>query len=166
MVADLDQHRHPRLRKLVIATSALVCCVRGLGYTGRSPSSASSQYVSFLDTVVPLPVWAAVWIITSVVILLGLRWPSFARWGMSTFGILLLSWCSSYMFAWVFLDSSRAWMTASLLLLGGVNTIVLMFLMEHRVVRTRPKGTPDSFYEELDKGAENNRAAAARDNEE
>lgn len=163
MVQELDDKRHPKLRRFVTISAAVVCFLRGLAYVTPG-SSGRAQYVSFVDTLVPMPVWAGAWMAASVAILLGYKFPRFARWGLSTFGVMMLVWCASYLFAFFFLGVNRSWTTAALLYFCGVSALSFMFLMEPHGHKKTTR-VPQEFYDELDKGA-NRRPSEPAINEE
>lgn len=107
-----DMQRHPKLRVAALTVGSTVVAARGAAYL----DAPQTGLTTFVDALVPLHVWAIVWIAAGVAILCGIWSRPLARVAMS-FGAALWSvWGISYMWATVVGDSSRGWVTGSTML--------------------------------------------------
>lgn len=112
---------HPRLRIAALVGCAYGAVTRGLAYAQTS----STPFTTFVDALVPLQVWAWVWIGAGVAMLAGIWHRVVARWALSFGGSLWAVWGLSFYLSWIIGDQSRAWVTA-----GGFITIAgLMFII-------------------------------------
>lgn len=100
---------HPRLRILALSVYAGGVAIRGLAYLNAPPST---EYTTFVDAVVPLHVWALVWMGTGALLLAGIWHRVIARWALSIGASLWAVWALSYTLSWILSDKSRAWVTA------------------------------------------------------
>lgn len=129
MVRHFGGHRYDRrLRAGALLAMAVTTIGRGTAYL--TPSWDTTSHVSFVDTLVPIEVWAVVWIGAGLAMLVGIRCPRVARWSMSTAASLWGTWAVSYLIAWVVLDTARAWVTAMPFGLIAILTLILTVLME------------------------------------
>lgn len=129
MVRRLGEHRYDRrVRVVILVSMAVICAGRGAAYL--TPSFSGTDYLSMLDPLIPIQVWAGVWVATAAALLWGIRCPHVARWAMSTAAMLWAAWCVSYLAAQVFLDVNRAWVTAMPFGMLAVLTVVFTYLME------------------------------------
>lgn len=101
---------HPRLRITALSVYAGGVVIRGLAYLGAPPPS--TQYTTFVDAVVPLQVWALVWVGSGALLLAGIWNRVIARWALSIGASLWGVWALSYTLSWIVGDQSRAWVTA------------------------------------------------------
>lgn len=83
--------------------------IRGFAYLNAPPST---QFTTFVDAVVPLQVWALVWMGTGALLLAGIWHRVVARWALSIGASLWAVWALSYTLSWILGDQSRAWVTA------------------------------------------------------
>lgn len=113
---------HPRLR---IATLAIVsggAIARGVAYVNQ-PSTGGLTH--FIDALVPLHVWAFVWIAAGATVLAGIGQRIIARYALAFVATLWGIWGLSYMSATLFGDASRGWVTGALILnVAGLTIIV------------------------------------------
>ena len=111
---------HPKMRVAALCVFAYGALARGLAYI----DAPSTGLTTFVDKLVPLTVWAIVWITAGVLIFAGIWHRIIARWAMSLGSSLWLVWGTSYMWATVIGDQSRGWVTgAAMLTLGGAMLI-------------------------------------------
>lgn len=103
-----DMQRHPRLRVAALVVGSAVVAARGAAYLG---APTTGGLTTFVDGLVPLHVWALVWIVAGAAILGGIWSRTLARVAMS-FGAALWSvWGLSYIWATIVGDSTRGWVT-------------------------------------------------------
>lgn len=100
---------HPKLRVTALSVYAGGVAIRGLAYLDAPPST---QFTTFVDAVVPLQVWALVWMGTGALLLAGIWHRVVARWALSIGASLWAVWALSYTLSWIVGDQSRAWVTA------------------------------------------------------
>ena len=100
---------HPKLRVTALSVYAGGVAIRGLAYLNTPPST---QFTTFVDAVVPLQVWALVWMGAGALLLAGIWNRVVARWALSIGASLWAVWALSYTLSWIFGDQSRAWVTA------------------------------------------------------
>lgn len=100
---------HPKLRITALSVYAGGAAIRGLAYLGATPST---QFTTFVDSVVPLHVWAIVWIGAGSLLVAGIWHRVIARWALSIGASLWAVWALSYTLSWIVGDQSRAWVTA------------------------------------------------------
>lgn len=111
---------HPKMRVAALCVFAYGALARGLAYI----DAPSTGLTTFVDKLVPLTVWAIVWITAGVLIFAGIWHRIIARWAMALGSSLWLVWGTSYMWATVIGDQSRGWVTgAAMLTLGGAMLI-------------------------------------------
>ena len=111
---------HPKMRVAALCVFAYGAIARGLAYI----DAPSTGLTTFVDKLVPLTVWAIVWITAGVLIFAGVWHRIIARWAMALGSSLRLVWGLSYMWATVIGDQSRGWVTgAAMLTLGGAMLI-------------------------------------------
>lgn len=112
---------HPKLRIAALSVLSFGAISRGLAYVNAPRTS----YTTFVDAMVPLQVWAFVWICAGLLLLAGIWHRVVARWALSFGGSLWAVWGLSFYLSWIIGDQSRAWVTA-----GGFITIAgLMFII-------------------------------------
>ena len=121
-------HRYDR-RARAVALSAMAVGSAGRGAAYLTPGGRGIAHLGLVDTLVPLRVWAVVWLVSAVGLTLGLRFPRIARWSMSLAVSLWGVWCLSYLAAQVLLDVSRAWVTALPFGMLALLTVVFTYLM-------------------------------------
>lgn len=100
---------HPKLRIAALLVYAGGAVIRGLAYIGPRPGT---QLTTFVDSVVPLHVWAIVWIGAGALLVAGIWHRAIARWALSIGASLWAVWALSYTLSWLIGDQSRAWVTA------------------------------------------------------
>lgn len=118
-----------RVRRAILITIAVVAFLRGWAYLGPAAPDTGDR-LAFLDGVVPLPVWAGVWVFTGVIALIGLRVAHVARLAMSFSVGLWGVWAISYFVAWVFAGESNAWVNAVPLAGFAFLIAIVSYLME------------------------------------
>lgn len=124
----LGEHRYDRrVRVVILVSMAVTCAGRGAAYL--TPSFSGTDYLSMLYPLVPIQVWAGVWVATAAGLLWGIRCPHVARWAMSTAAMLWAAWCLSYLAAEAFLDVNRAWVTAMPFGMLALMTVTFTYLM-------------------------------------
>ena len=107
-----DMQRHPQFRVATLTVGSAVVAARGAAYL----DAPQTGLTTFVDALVPLHVWAIVWIAAAVAILCGI-WSRPLERGAMSFGAALWSvWGISYMWATVVGDSSRGWVTGATML--------------------------------------------------
>ena len=112
---------HPKMRVAALCVFAYGALARGLAYI----DAPSTGLTTFVDKLVPLTVWAIVWITAGVLIFAAIWHRIIARWAMALGSSLWLVWGTSYMWATVIGDQSRGWVTGSAMLtLGGAMLII------------------------------------------
>ena len=112
--------QHPKMRVAALCVFAYGAIARGIAYI----DAPSTGLTTFVDKLVPLTVWAIVWITAGVLIFAGIWHRIIARWAMALGSSLWLVWGTSYMWATVIGDQSRGWVTgAAMLTLGGAMLI-------------------------------------------
>ncbi|WP_341229099.1 hypothetical protein [Nocardioides salarius] len=95
---------------------------RGCAYINQ-PSTGGLTH--FIDALVPLNLWAIVWIAAGATVLAGVWQRVLARYALAFVSMLWTTWGLSYMSAAVFGDASRGWVTGALILnLAGLTIIV------------------------------------------
>lgn len=99
---------HPRLRIAALVGCAYGAVNRGLAYA----HTTSTPFTTFVDALVPLQVWAWVWIGAGVAMLAGIWHRVIARWALSLGGSLWVVWGLSFYVSWLVGDQSRGWVTA------------------------------------------------------
>lgn len=129
MVRHLGRHYYDRRVRVVVLLSAAATTI-GRGASYLVPGWDRTAHVSFVDLLIPVEVWAAVWIAAGAAMILGVWCPRVARWSMSTAAALWATWGVSYLLAWMLLDTARAWVTAMPFGLIAVYTAVITYLME------------------------------------
>lgn len=107
-----DMRRHPRLRAATLSVGSVVVASRGAAYI----EAPSTGLTTFVDQIVPLHVWAFVWLAVGVLIFVGLWSRTLARVAMSAGASLWTVWGLSYLLATWFGDSSRGWVTGMTML--------------------------------------------------
>lgn len=113
---------HPRLRVAALAIVSAGAIARGVAYINH-PSTGGLTH--FIDALVPLHVWAIVWIAAGATVLAGVWQRVLARYALAFVSMLWTTWGLSYMSAAVFGDASRGWVTGALILnLAGLTIII------------------------------------------
>ena len=113
---------HPRLRIAALAIVAAGAIARGVAYVNQ-PSTGGLTH--FIDALVPLHLWAVVWIAAGVMVLAGVWQRVLARYALAFTAMLWTIWGLSYMTATVLGDASRGWVTGALILnVAGLTIIV------------------------------------------
>ena len=118
-----------RIRWAVLAIVAVTSIFRGWAYLGPG-IDGSSAHLAFLDRVIPLQAWAVVWVIAGVLAIVGMRVHRLARLSMSLSVGMWLVWSLSYMVAWGFLGTDRAWVNAVPIAGFAALLAVVSYLME------------------------------------
>lgn len=110
---------HPKLRVSALATFAFGAVARGIAYIGEPTTGGLT---TFVDALVPLHVWAVVWIAAGTLMIAGIWHRVIARIALNLGGTLWAVWGLSYMVATIMGVSSRGWVTgtAMLTLAGGM----------------------------------------------
>ncbi|ODQ97029.1 hypothetical protein BFG51_02600 [Dietzia alimentaria] len=113
---------HPRLRVAALGIVSAGAVARGCAYINQ-PSTGGLTH--FIDALVPLNLWAIVWIAAGATVLAGVWQRVLARYALAFVSMLWTTWGLSYMSAAVFGDASRGWVTGALILnLAGLTIIV------------------------------------------
>ncbi|MDX2357454.1 hypothetical protein [Dietzia sp. PP-33] len=113
---------HPKLRIAALVIVAGGAVARGVAYLNQ-PSTGGLTH--FIDALVPLHVWAIVWIAAGVTVLAGIWHRVVGRYALAFVSMMWAIWGLSYMTATVFGDASRGWVTGALILnLAGLTIIV------------------------------------------
>lgn len=99
---------HPRLRIAALVGCAYGAVNRGLAYA----HTTSTPFTTFVDALVPLQVWAWVWIGAGVAMLVGIWNRVVARYALSLGATLWVVWGVSFYASWLVGDQSRGWVTA------------------------------------------------------
>lgn len=118
---------HPRLRVAALAIVAAGAVTRGFAYINEPTTGGLT---TFVDIVVPLHVWAIVWIAAGVTVLAGIWHRVLARYALAFVSMMWMTWGLSYIWATVFGDSSRGWVTGALILNVAGLTIVIAALAD------------------------------------
>ena len=118
---------HPRLRIAALAIVAAGAAARGAAYIDQ-PSTGGLTH--FIDALVPLNLWAIVWITAGATVLAGIWHRVVARYALAFTAMLWGIWGLSYMSATVFGDSSRGWVTGALILNVAGLTIIIAALAD------------------------------------
>lgn len=113
---------HPKLRVAALAIVSGGAIARGVAYVDQ-PSTGGLTH--FIDALVPLHLWAIVWIAAGAMVLAGVWHRVVARYALAFTAMLWGIWGLSYMSATVFGDASRGWVTGALILnVAGLTIIV------------------------------------------
>ncbi|WP_206473626.1 hypothetical protein [Dietzia sp. KRD202] len=113
---------HPKLRVAALAIVSAGAIARGVAYVDQ-PSTGGLTH--FIDALVPLHVWAVVWIVAGVTVLAGIWHRVIARYALAFVSMLWGIWGLSYMTASLIGDASRGWVTGALILnVAGLTIIV------------------------------------------
>lgn len=113
---------HPKLRVAALAIVSAGAIARGVAYVNQ-PSTGGLTH--FIDALVPLHVWAVVWIVAGVTVLAGIWHRVIARYALAFVSMLWGIWGLSYMTASLIGDASRGWVTGALILnVAGLTIIV------------------------------------------
>lgn len=113
---------HPNLRIAALSVCSVGSITRGLAYVGQQ---STGGLTTFVDAVVPLPVWAIIWMLSGLAILAGIWHRVIARWALSFGASLWAVWGLSFLWAAISGDSARGWVTASTMFtLAGVMVII------------------------------------------
>ena len=104
--------RHPRLRVATLTVGSAVVAARGAAYI----NAPQTGLTTFVDALVPLHVWAVVWVAVAAAILCGIWSRHLARVAMSFGAALWFVWGGSYMWATITGDSARGWVTGATML--------------------------------------------------
>ena len=118
---------HPRLRIAALSIVAAGAAARGVAYVNQ-PSTGGLTH--FIDALVPLHLWAFVWIAAGATVLAGVWHRVVARYALAFTAMLWGIWGLSYMSATVFGDSSRGWVTGALILNVAGLTIIIAALAD------------------------------------
>lgn len=108
-----DMQRHPKLRVATLVVGSAVVASRGLAYLNQPTTGGLT---TFVDALVPLHVWALVWLAVAVAIVCGIWSRTLARVSMSCGAALWAVWGISFMWATVTGASARGWVTGATLL--------------------------------------------------
>lgn len=130
-----DMRYHPRLRAATLLTGSVLAGTRGAAYLVSPPNTGLT---TFVDQAVPLQVWGVLWIAVALIILGGFLSGAVARVGLSFGAALWAVWGTSYMWATIVGDSSRGWVTGSLMLCAAGTMWILAALIE--ASRSRSSG--------------------------
>ena len=84
-----DMQRHPRLRVATLTAGSAVVAARGAAYI----NAPQTGLTTFVDALVPLHVWAVVWVAVAAAILCGIWSRPLARVAMSCMlGVAVFMW--------------------------------------------------------------------------
>lgn len=120
-----DFSRHPKIRFVTLSVFAYGAATRGAAYL----DAPDTGLTTFVDKMVPLHVWAIVWLVVAAGIFTGIWSRTMARLSMSFGASLWLVWGLSYMWATMVGESSRGWVTGSAMFtLAGAMWIVARLL--------------------------------------
>lgn len=116
-----DPH-HPKLRIAALSVVTFGAVARGVAYLNQPETGGLT---TFVDVIVPLHVWALVWIGTGVATIAGVWHRVVARYALAFGSMLWGVWGLSYMWATLIGDAPRGWVTGSTMLtLSGLMIIV------------------------------------------
>ena len=118
---------HPRLRIAALSIVAAGAAARGCAYINQPTTGGLTH---FIDALVPLHLWAFVWIAAGATVLAGVWHRVVARYALAFTAMLWGIWGLSYMSATVFGDSSRGWVTGALILNVAGLTIIIAALAD------------------------------------
>lgn len=126
---------YPKLRITALTVCAAGAGIRGLAYVDPPATGLTIA----IDRIVPLELWAVVWISAGLAMLVGVWHRTIARWALSLGASLWMVWSFSYTYAWLFEDQARGWVTAgAMAMIAG-----LMFIVAVLADTTGPPpGTP------------------------
>lgn len=113
---------HPRLRVATLIILGVGTTIRGAAYL----PGPDVLVLTYVDGLIPLQLWSAIWIGTGVSILLGIWHRYLARIGLNFAASMWLVWSVSYLLSWItHVEGPRYWMTAaSMATLAGLIYIV------------------------------------------
>lgn len=113
---------HPRLRISALVIVAAGAVARGVAYIDQPDTG---RLTHFVDGIVPLHVWAFVWIAAGACLVAGVWHRVVARYALAFTAMLWGIWGLSYVWATVTGDAPRGWVTGSLMLtLAGTMIII------------------------------------------
>lgn len=113
---------HPRLRIAALAIVSAGAIARGVAYVNQPTTGGLT---TFVDAIVPLHVWAIVWIAAGTTALAGVWHRIIARYALAFTAMLWGIWGLSYVWATLVGDAARGWVTGSLILtLSGLIIII------------------------------------------
>ena len=113
---------HPRIRVAALIILGLGTVIRGIAYI----PGPDVLVLTYVDGLIPLQLWSAIWIGTGVLILLGIWHRYLARIGLNVAASMWLVWSVSYLLTWFSnMEGPRYWITAaSMATLAGLIYIV------------------------------------------
>ena len=113
---------HPRLRVAALVIVASGAVARGVAYIDQPDTG---RLTHFVDGIVPLHVWAFVWIGAGICLVAGIWHRVIARYALAFTATLWATWGLSFMWATITGDAPRGWVTGSLMLtLAGTMVII------------------------------------------
>lgn len=118
---------HPKLRITALAIVALGAAARGAAYLNQPTTGGLTH---FIDALVPLHLWAIVWIAAGTITLAGIWHRVIARYALAFVSMMWTVWGLSYMTASIFGDAPRGWVTGALLLNVAGLTIIIAALAD------------------------------------
>lgn len=113
-----DFTKHPRLRVGALCVCGIGTMLRGFDYaSGRNLISET-----IVDSLVPVHVWAYVWLLAGALVLVGVWHRLLARYALNFAASLWGVWGILYFISWLFMDGSTA--ATSMLTVSGLMWIV------------------------------------------
>lgn len=122
-----DLTMRPGVRIAAFTLAAFSCVSRGAAYMGNAPNTGLT---TFVDTLVPLPVWGTVWILAGLFIFAGIWHRVVARVALSLGASLWTVWALSYLIGMAFGGSSRGWVTSTAMISLAGMLLVIEILAE------------------------------------
>lgn len=112
-MTEPTKRRIARLVRVIAVTLALALGLRGLGYIGPAAPSHVPESLNPLEGLLPLPVWAVACFIIAGTVLAGVLYRRAVYViGLTAYCAITGAWIGSYVTAWAFGYSDRAWITA------------------------------------------------------
>ncbi|KAA0916474.1 hypothetical protein [Dietzia sp. ANT_WB102] len=118
---------HPKLRIAALTIVSTGAIARGAAYIER-PNTGGLTH--FIDTIVPLHVWAIVWIAAGITVFAGVWHRIVARYALAFVSMMWAIWGISYVTSTLFGDAHRGWVTGALMLNVAGLTIIIAALAD------------------------------------
>lgn len=118
-----------RVRVAILTVVGLFAISRGWVYLGPA-EFLPPAYVSLLDQLIPIHVWAVCWLAAGGLVIAGIFAHPLARWSMSCVVSLSGAWSVSYLAAWAIGGIGEAWAPAALFACIAALVAVFTYLME------------------------------------
>ena len=120
-------------RALVLGTGATACISRGASYlTLPNEVQPCPTRLAMLEGVVPLEVWAGLWLGLAALLFAALVWDRLTLWAMSIFTGLLFTWGLMYYASGIINNCDNGWLSGSWFITTGVWSAVFTCHMARR----------------------------------